>query len=358
MQDYNTVQKTRFYAPELDGLRFVAALLVFIHHAPEIWPFGFIKSYGWVGVDLFLTISAFLITRLILIEHDITGSFNIRAFFIRRALRIWPLFLSYVSFISMYAVIAGSVEWQVVLAWWLSHISFTNNIVTAIHGYSPVLFSAHLWTISLEEQAYIIIPILLMAFISCGRNKKLAALVCVGLISILLISRVALVILNTPHPFIWVSPLRADAFIIGSLGAILFAAQPKGSLGMLVLGVVLMFSLAFFKNIDINGPGQIFGYTLVALGCLLIVLGVQARNFVNHLLSCRVARFLGKVSYGIYVFHLAAIGIAGKFGFDAALTFYLGLALTIVLASVSYFILERPFLILKERYAKVRSRPL
>ena len=156
MPDNQTEQLTvsvhsTYYSPQLDGLRFCAAVAVLAHHAPAVPYLSHFQAYGWVGVDLFLSISAFLITRLIYLEHQVTGSFSVRNFYFRRALRIWPLYFSFVTVACFSTFLLGAVSASVAATSWLSHLIFSNNLLIAVKGYSTVSFTAHLWTISLEE---------------------------------------------------------------------------------------------------------------------------------------------------------------------------------------------------------------
>ena len=201
---------SRFYSPQLDGLRFCAALAVFIHHTPAIPFLGGIKAQGWVGVDLFLCISAFLITRLILIEHERTGAFSLKSFYIRRALRIWPLYFGFVTAALVLTLLYRSMPVPDAFGWWASHLTFSANLFTAMYGYGQqLMFTSHLWTISLEEQAYLVLPLVLTLYLAAkpSRNRVLA-LAFAALLS-LAVARAAS--LSMPHPFVWVSPLRADA---------------------------------------------------------------------------------------------------------------------------------------------------
>lgn len=358
-----TAPQARFYAPQLDGLRFIAAALVFVHHAPAIPLISGIKPYGWAGVDMFLAISAFLITRLILLEHDRTGSFSLRSFYIRRALRIWPLYLSVATLLCLVSLVAHVVSAREAAAWWLSHVSFTNNILTAVKGYSPVPFSSHLWTISLEEQAYILMPLLLLAFIGSGARERSAVAVCVAGLAALLLARLALVLGGTAHPFIWVLPLRGDAFLLGGLGAIVTHNRgPAMPAALWIAGVLLIGSVPFFPPIDRPGLYQVVGYTVLAAGCTAIVVASQYSDMARRILGCPPLRYLGKISYGFYVYHLAALYAAEKLlglvsGGSQPAVFAAGLLLAVGAASLSYAILERPFLLLKERFAFVPSRP-
>src|SRR5689334_13759146 len=90
----------KFYIPELDGLRFIAFLLVFLNHAPFIINNSLSRSiheYGWMGVDLFLCLSAYLITRLLAMEYQISGKIHAQFFYLRRILKIWPLYFLFIG---------------------------------------------------------------------------------------------------------------------------------------------------------------------------------------------------------------------------------------------------------------------
>ena len=361
--DRDIAGKRGFYSPQIDGLRFVAALLVFVHHAPTLPLLGTIKTYGWVGVDLFLAISAYLITHLIILEFRRTDTIALRSFFIRRALRIWPLYLVFATFACALSVATGASAPGETLGWWLSHLSFTNNVMTAVMGYSPVLFSQHLWTITLEEQAYLVMPLVLFAFLRSGASSKAALWAGAAFILVLMVARLALAIVGVEHPFIWVLPLRADPFIVGALAAILLANREAVTRPILLMagGAALLCSVALFPSVETVGYYQVFGYTIVALACTAIVIAAQSDRFLT-ILGNRPMAYLGKISYGIYVYHLAALFAATRAlelaGMGSSLAiFVLALLLTIVTAAISYRVLEKPFLKLKERFAVVQSRP-
>ena len=94
------MKKSALYYPELDSLRFFAFLLVLVHHAPYVKYIPLWKElslYGWMGVDLFLALSAFLFARLLFVEHQEKGNINIGYFYLRRALRIWPLYFMFAT---------------------------------------------------------------------------------------------------------------------------------------------------------------------------------------------------------------------------------------------------------------------
>lgn len=354
----------QYYSPQLDGLRFVAALLVFYHHSWALPGLGGLRAYGWIGVDLFLSISAFLLTRLLMLEFERWGNIGLSSFFVRRALRIWPLYFVFATFVCAIALVRQEIPLLAALGTWLSFVTFTHNILVALHGYSSIDFAAHLWTISLEEQAYLILPVFLLLTLRRSWTLGSFAWCCALLIGGLIGLRALLVAGGMPHPFIWVLPLRADSFLLGMLAAML--ARPAGNviaLAVFALGSGVIASTALFPNINQPGLYQIFGYTSLAVGCALVVWAAQAAIFGRSWLGAAPARYLGKISYGIYVYHLICIEISHTIFLRVGLEssgahFAASLLLTIAVSSVSYRFLERPFLLVKERFSKVSSRPV
>ena len=359
-------RKLSFYSPQLDVLRFMAALLVFFHHAPSIPMLEPLKTFGWVGVDLFLVISAFLLTRLLSLEWKSTGTISLKDFFIRRALRIWPLFFCYASAMCGWALLKGDIEAETILAWWLSFITFSNNLLSAVEGYSPVPYTGHLWTIALEEQAYIALPIILLLLMNSHVSLKNIFLLAFGAILLLIAIRTVFVLVGTKHPFIWVLPLRADPFILGGVAAI-FMEHKTISRPYIIffLGTLLMASVALFPAVNVPGSFQIIGYTILAFGCTAVVVSVQASIFMKSFFSWQFLRYAGKISFGIYIYHIFCIAAARKLlslvqtgdtEFKEIAVWCVGFTLTIIASVISYEILEKPFLKIKHRYTKVNSR--
>lgn len=360
--------KASFYSPQLDGLRFIAALLVFFHHAPSVPLLDPLRSYGWIGVDLFLAISAFLLTRLLCLEWQQTGRIGLKDFFIRRALRIWPLFFCYASAMCVWTLIHGEVATRTILAWWLSFLSFSNNLLSALQGYSPVSYTEHLWTIALEEQAYVILPLMLIAYLTAAVRQKVVALAGLGMIFMLILMRASFVVAEAPHPFIWVLPLRSDPFILGAVAAIVTQNRTISHAPVLLLaGLLAMASVAFFPPVQIQGSFHIVGYTIVALGATAVVVALQVTGLFSDILSLAPLRYLGKISYGIYIYHLLCLALAtqivGELGLEGRWLvgisiWSVGFVLTLLVAASSYQWLEKPFLKIKSRYTKVSSRPV
>lgn len=202
------MKKDVYYYPELDTLRFVAFMLVLIHHGlywQEIIPWRIISKYGWMGVDLFLCLSAFLFTRLLFVEYQTRGGINIRNFYIRRAFRIWPLYYFILGILTVATVLEYG--WSLPLGQRVfGMLFFTDNLFSAASSYNQeVLFAAHLWTISYEEQFYLVIPWVLQKLYESSRATGLFALSGAFLVGTFI--RAILIGNNTVHPVIWVLPI-------------------------------------------------------------------------------------------------------------------------------------------------------
>src|SRR3990172_8203455 len=137
---------TRFYHPELDSLRFLAFLLVFFNHSPYLGSSLFLvklHDFGWLGVDLFLGLSAYLITKLLFTEFQRLGTIDIVYFYVRRVLRIWPLYFFFVALVVTLTLMER--ELTAAVARRIAGLaSFTDNIFSAFVGYNMMIYSPHL----------------------------------------------------------------------------------------------------------------------------------------------------------------------------------------------------------------------
>lgn len=345
----------RYYSPQIDALRFVAALMVIVDHAPAVPGLGVLKSIGWVGVDLFLCISAYLLTNLIRLEIRRTGNLLIGHFFVRRALRIWPLYFGYAALMCVAAVLFFGQPLDVTSGWMLSHLSFSANVLTALEGFSPVPFTAHLWTISLEEQAYFIIPMLILAVSNAKPSWRALFAGAALVLTILTIGRTGLLLAGASPFSLLVLPFRADGIVYGVAAALIFEGRrlPSSALCWAVAAAVLVLLAS-----NSSAAASLVGYSVIGAGCLAALLGAVQSNF-----TFRPIVYLGKISYGIYIYHQLMIRVAER-GLEAGgiaspvAVLALSIALTIAAAAASYHFYEARFLRLKDRFAVVLSRPV
>ena len=359
----------RFYHPELDVLRFVAFLLVFLHHflphEADVYvqqgvPRGIgewlaaIVLAGGFGVDLFFLLSSYLITELLIREIDLKGRLDLKSFYIRRSLRIWPLYFVFVL-LTLLVVPFVLPDDSVGTIQAIGFLTFTGNWTTAFLGY-PASVIAPLWSVSVEEQFYIVWPLLVAAF-GVRRILGLSA----GLIAVAFAYRGVLVALDVPHPAIWASTLsRLDPIALGAILAVVLKGRAPmlgawARSGLILGGLAVWPVCARFFGYD--GPGALLTYPLVALGCGAILLGVLCSAPAGRFLRKGPLVYLGQISYGLYVYHILAHHlVVGYLPVGVAGTLVVGFALTLAMAMVSYHVLERPFLKLKQRFTHVRSR--
>jgi peptidoglycan/LPS O-acetylase OafA/YrhL len=367
----------RFYRPELDGLRFYAFAGVFASHTlpqddayyrglhlPAPWLWVAVVRAGTSGVDLFFALSAFLITLLLLKERLETGGVSLRLFYLRRILRIWPL---YFLVVALGIVLTHAVPNQQVLPWRLvtGYLLFVSNWMYPAVGGLVRSICAPLWTVSIEEQFYILWPALVKAL--QGRGIVVAAITAFVLATL---SQVGIVLAGVGWGYLYYgSASRATSFAMGILLAIGADRLPKLTSGfrfMLVAGGIGGWVFAAARLIDHPGPPGmriVLGRLIISFASAAILYGCLYSS--NNLLGGGTVVRLGKISYGLYMWHFTGLLIATslfalvhgwhwhRFG-----TMALGFVMTLFLAIASYRWVESPFLRLKDRFTTVLSRPV
>jgi peptidoglycan/LPS O-acetylase OafA/YrhL len=337
-----------FYRPELDVLRFGAFLLVFLNHAlphasadysaPKLAAsrLAGVARAGALGVDLFFALSAYLIAELLLRERRSRGTIDIRAFYIRRILRIWPLYyFAVLILVPAMSILPGEhMPW----IYSLPFVLFGGNWACAAWGYPPSSFSL-LWSVSIEEQFYLTCPWL----VRLG-EFQLRRFAC-GMLATATVTRIVLVTRDVHHPGIWCNTLaRLDPIAGGILLAcFLDGAVPELSRRTRALWIGLGAALLLACGAVGSNAGWLVlvTYPLSAAAAVAIIFCVLGARL-------QAGAYLGKISYGLYVFHAAAIRVAPSP--------LLALPLTIAIAALSYRYLEAPFLRLKDRFARVTTR--
>jgi len=369
------MNKVGNYYPELDSLRFFAFLLVLIHHSPYwklIPTWKTIAEYGWMGVDLFLCLSAFLFARLLYVEHQEKGDINIGYFYLRRALRIWPLYFFF--FAAMLLISIQQDGWTGdMLKRSIGMLTFTDNLFSAFLNYNLVIwFSDHLWTISYEEQFYLIIPWVLRKLYQLRKSTSL--LILTGAMVVGMLIRAIFIANQIEHPAIWVLPITHFESILGGLmiGLGLFDSFLKKIPAWIQLtgGVFALYLVTLLLNVEITQWELMFTYPLIGIGTTLILSAVMQGNLgpLSALFKNKTLGYLGKISYGLYVYHVVGIWLAkqitGAYVSPERLLVYpltillLALLITVLVSMLSYQFLEKPFLRLKERFTFIKSRPI
>lgn len=364
---------SRRHVDALDGLRGVAILLVLLHGfdvlqnvSGAVRAFDVVLDAGWIGVQLFFVLSGFLITG-ILLDTRASPSYY-RSFFLRRVLRIFPLYYGvlFVAFAIIPWLVPVAQDYGRHQVWLWTYLA---NYVSPF-GYGEAAFP-HFWSLCVEEQFYLAWPFL----VRFGSIRGVA-LFSAALVVIAAASRVYLrlhfaepVGHETAYMF---TPCRVDALAIGALAAVVTRVEwlasrwrRFGSRNLYMLGAVVICAGLLGGGIGRVGMAmQFFGYPIIALGFALVLLAaLQGETWATRVLSAAPLRRCGTYSYGMYVFYaplhlfvglplLARLQRAPSFvesmGYELA-----AIAATFALGALSYHVYERRFLALKPRVAPV-----
>ncbi len=346
----------RFYVPALDGLRTVAFLMVWWTHAlasdagsgivPKDWFLAF-KHAGAYGVPVFFVLSTFLITRLLLTERERTGGIDLRAYYVRRSLRIWPLYFLVV----VLAILQWSHGRNLPAGAVLSLATFTANWYQAFTRPFEN-FSTVLWSVSVEEQFYLVWP-LILARLSPDTLKRL----CYAMIAAALGFRVFAAFQCYDSVSVWfLTTTHLDALALGTLLALWgLPPLPKAGVGwaLAFVGCLVAFVVQtrIFSGDRYDVTMALGGMFVPLVAAIMVGLALRAKKgFLAHPWTVH----LGRLTYGMYCYHMLVLQFVHV---RDALHLAGALAATYVLAWVSYHFYEKRFLKLKHRFERVPSRP-
>ncbi len=332
----------------LDGLRFLCILAVLWHHAPvhtSLADPALILGRGFLGVDFFFVLSGFLITTLLLREEARAGRFSLRGFYWRRLLRIVPVYFFVVTLVALYYIgVKGETQHLALLPYY--YLFLSNFLVTDIPLLSPT------WSLAVEEQYYLLWPLLLLMVPRRWILPVLGGLVAVNVAGILGafapfgIVPVEAGVLRLALPNATYAPI-----LIGSAVAIGLHDRRGFAWAWPVLGARLAPPLAFAGLVAIIaiGPPDLRGWPNLAIhlamAACLVTLVIRDRNILTPILALRPIARIGEVSYGLYLYHLIALAIVTKAlpGLSPLAVFGAYSLLAIAIAEVSDRTLERYF---------------
>lgn len=339
------------YRPEIDGLRAIAVSLVIAFHA------GFGCPGGYIGVDVFFVISGFLITSLILKDLE-NNCFSLTDFWERRARRILPV-LAVVILSTLLAgcflLLPGDLESlgratasQAVFASNIYHWR-TSGYFSATADEKPLL---HTWSLAVEEQFYLIAPLLIWVMYRCrpvDRRRHLTISLIAGFIVSFSLSVIG--VARYPSSTFYLLPTRAWELILGAVLAnwrcrSALHGQPRFREVGATTGLVLIVYPSFFYTERTSFPG--LAALVPCLGTALVIATNSSHaplTLVGTLLACRPLRFIGRISYSLYLWHWPVLAFCRYFVI-APLCFparCLAISFAIVLAIMSYRFVETPF---------------
>ncbi len=367
----------RIFFLNFDVVRFVAAYLIIILHGftsfkstfGPIYPLSLYPEDSWInkianiaienchiGVDIFFLISGFLITYLLLAEKDRTGTVNISKFYIRRSLRIWPLYYLTVFLVFLIAKFHSLAHPD-----YLYYMFFLTNYEFLSNGLSNYLV-IHLWSICVEEHYYIFIPLFLYLM-----PVRYIPHIMFSIIGVSIAYRLSVYNVHEYWNLVYLNTLsRIDVLALGSLFGYYFF---KGSLKFTSPLYIRLFFYGILVFLFFTEPmAEMHSRFLIGFKKYIYVLlaGYWIGNYMFHpqaILTFKKANFihyLGRVSYGLYMFNpLVFFYVIRLFqGLETrSFTFYMLLtsASVIGVSLISYHLFEKQFLLLKERFTVVKS---
>ncbi len=380
----STSIKKKVYFPNLNGVRFMAAMMVMVHHVEQIkiycghpsvfYTNNFIKNIGGLGVTLFFVLSGFLITYLLLEEKKEFKTINLKEFYIRRVLRIWPLyyliiFLAFYIIPTFFSSIIVS-DFGTILQFdyykkLAMYIFFVPNV--AFITVYPVLFVSQAWSIGVEEQFYAIWPLLVKHF-----SRPLYAMIFIVIFYMFFNIVLATLVQKTggkSSQFVMYRNFfivtRIDCMAVGGMFA--FLALHKNRFVTIIQNKFIQFFVYAITIILMNIEliPEALGHLPYAILFGVIIFNLALNQDTILTLSNSAFEYGGKVSYGIYMFHPLGI-VLTFFAYQkmnvhlnlvvSNLVFYsASIVLTFVLSSLSYQFYEKYFLLKKIKFSSIIS---
>ena len=351
------------YLPSIDSLRALAVLAVIIYHVDVNYLPG-----GFLGVDLFFVLSGYLISSLIIKEYRKTGSLNLYNFYIRRARRLLPavylmITVGLVVMVLFNEVLLRKSHLDAIFGyiyssnWW--YIFHKLDYFDSFGAQSPF---KHLWSLAIEEQFYMIFPLL---FLLVNRKKKSKdgtyklnknfLYVVLGLILVSLIAHILLFDINNISRIYFGTDTRAFSLLVGVVGAILYPMErlhakvtPQQNMIYSVVSLVAIATLitVMIYTSEYNTWLYRGGFLLVAiLGLIVIISSGKQHTLMSRLLSFKPIVFIGKISYSLYLWHFPVLVLTtpiSEIGNPNIIFVILRVILTFILATASYVFVETP----------------
>ncbi|EPV2397079.1 acyltransferase family protein [Staphylococcus pseudintermedius] len=345
------------YMPGLDGVRAVAVIAIIIYHLNPQWLSG-----GFLGVDTFFVISGYLITSLLLTEYHNTGKIELMSFWLRRVKRLIPAVLFLVMGVIVLSLIFMPTEIQKVRADSIAAIFYVSNwwyIMQNVDYFEQFAVQPlkHLWSLAIEEQFYLVFPIVLLSLLSFIRRLKSIRII---FLILLVISMIAMMVLYVPNENVarvyFGTDTRIQTLLMGVLLALVwppFQLKAKVNRQMRtmidtagVVGLAILF-ICFKLVSETNSILYYGGFFLISTVTLLVIASsVHPSGYFAKFLGNKVFTFIGSRSYSLYLWHYPIIVlIHHQFvqGQIPPLVYVVEILLMVLMAEFSYKFIEQPF---------------
>ena len=357
----------------LDGIRGVAVLLVFISHfhwilSPDpfltkVTPWHFINrtfEAGFMGVDIFFVLSGFLITSLLMKDRSTNQKNLFKRFYRRRALRLLPALYALLIadfFVSRWENFPGDIQWRT--TWhailFLNNWNIVNNFGEAQNDLG------HLWSLGIEEQFYLIWPLTIWLLAKLKIPSKMMIPLILFASLVVMVHRTSLWNDGTSWIILYIrTDTRLDSLLIGAMFAYVYRHFQVPSKILNPAATLSFLGLVYIKYVLDKSP-FIFemGWTIIALFAGFIILSVaEGVFFIQKVFTWRPLTMIGKVSYGLYLWHMPIFLLFGRHVTSGSrpLRLLIGIILASAVTSLSWFFIEKPFLNLKDpRHENVKT---
>ncbi len=346
-----SVRTSIAYQPALDGVRALAVAAVVLFHA-EVSGF----TGGYLGVSMFFTLSGYLITSLLVHEHDSMGRIALGEFYRRRVRRLLPASAVCLGLVALAGTVSNVFDGVVDLRKQLvgSVLQVANWVFLIGDGSYQELFQRasgtsspleHFWSLAIEEQFYWVWPPAMVAILSRSRNVR-SRIIVVALIAIgFSVSAPVIAAVWGPDAAYWSTPTRIAEILIGALLAVVLAGRTVDRRLSVVAPVSLLALAACIVTFPSSGgPAYHGALPLVAVASAGLVLGLQIPSALGTLLSRAPLVWLGRISYGVYLFHWPIFVILDeqRTNLDGIVLLAVRIGLSLGAAQISYVLIERP----------------
>ena len=344
--------KFLYYRPEVNGLRGIAVMGAVFYHAEMIFQSFRIFPGGFLGVDVFIVISGYLMTSIILKEYQTTQSFSFSNYYKRRIRRLLPALLVVIFFTSIVSyIVLLPTHFEEFIKSVAASIFFFSNFFFHFSGqaYGAQVLSEipllHTWSLSLEEQFYIVYPVALIGMI-IYLKKHIKLILIIGILASVIFA--SLISINHQSFNYYMLPSRAWEFFFGALLGIninqfnIIKNEKKRGILAILGFLILLFSFALFDNTNVH-PTYL---TLIpVLATYLIIQDTNKANIINRILSFKLLIFLGLISYSFYLWHHPIFSFAKIIGVGekSLIVKLFFIMLSIFLGFLTYRFVEKPF---------------
>jgi peptidoglycan/LPS O-acetylase OafA/YrhL len=349
------------YRPSLDGLRALCILVIMLYHARQTLIPG-----GKLSLSVFFILSGFLITALLMQEWNRTGRISFKQFYLRRALRILPALFALLFVCCLYALTQpknDAIDTYKSVAATLFYVA-NWYIAFDMGDLGPL---THTWSLSVEEQFYTILPIFL-GLILWLKLKK-------GWMLFFLLFGITVAVTHTA--MLWEgehsirrihfgTDARIDQFLIGCLVGVLaswnFLPKTPRATFFCKISAVISVILIIYLGLTLHETDPFMSRgatTLVAAASAVVIINLISSpvGLLNRFLEMRFLVWVGRISYGLYLWHFPIFRQVMALGLHPALTLIIEVGITFIVAILSYHFIEKPFLRLKKRFGKTIAPP-